>query len=288
MRNLKPFVFLLVLGLMINTPVWSSVYEMIPDTSKKLPDTTVIEAGKIKVIIIEDEDGNEQIKVLKDGKDIETNKDGKKTKKKLKTVRTRVFLFELGLNGYAYNGNLNMPPDLKDLELNYGKSININIHLFRQRVSLIHHKFNMMYGLSLELNDYAFRHAVTLEPNQPFVTTVELDRDPKKSKLASTYLMLPILLNYESNPYRKRNSFRASAGVYGGFLIWGRTRQNYKKQWIRTNDDFNMNQFRYGITSNIGFSFFNIYFNYALSPMFRTGEGPELQPFSIGLIILGF
>jgi outer membrane protein with beta-barrel domain len=263
------------------------------DTLNGIADTTVIEIGKTKIEVIE-KDGKSEVTIETDNKQIIVSDDKIQTKKKkkndkyLKNIKTRFLLFELGINGYLSNNSTNLPENLQDFELNYAQSWNVNIYLFKQRINLIAHRLNIMYGFGIEMNDYAFRHDVTLQDKSAYTETIPLDKSPKKSKLASNYLIIPLQLNFESNPYSRKRSFRISAGVYGGMLVWGRTKVNYKNLYIRTNDSFNLSQFRYGLTSSIGFSFFNIYFNYALSPLFNAGKGPELQPFAIGLVFLGF
>jgi Outer membrane protein beta-barrel domain len=263
------------------------------DSTNGNADTTVVEIGKTKIEVIE-KDGKSQVTIDTPDKQVVISDDNIQTHKKkekskyLKNVKTRFFLFELGINGYAVENSLNLPENLQDFELNYAQSWNVNIYLFKQRINLIAHRLNIMYGFGIEMNDYAFRHDVTLQDKSVYTETVPLDKSPKKSKLASNYLIIPLQLNFESNPYSRKRSFRISAGVYGGMLVWGRTKVNYKNLYIRTNDSFNLTQFRYGFTSSIGFSFFNIFFNYALSPLYNSGKGPELQPFAIGLVFLGF
>ncbi len=43
-----------------------------------------------------------------------------------------------------------------DLELRTGKSVNVNVWFFMQRLNLIKHAVNLKYGLGLELNNYRY------------------------------------------------------------------------------------------------------------------------------------
>lgn len=207
----------------------------------------------------------------------------------LDNVKTRFGLLEIGVNGYINDNSLATPVGYPGLELNYGKSINVNLHLLRQRVNLIAHHVNLMYGIGFEFNDYRFANPVTLEPGQPELTFVDIEEPIKKTKLATTYLNVPVMLNFETNPEELKRSFHLNAGMYGGVLLGSRikykTTDNNK---VKQRGDFNVNTLRYGVTGSIGYGWFTLYANYGLSELFANNEGPVVQPFSIGLTVIGF
>lgn len=250
-------------------------------------DTSEIKVGNIKITIETDEDSKNL------GREIESEISQiihKRDRRRLNNVQTRVFLFELGLDGYLFNGSTQLPEEYRELQLDQWRSVNVNIHLFRQRINLVKHKLNLMYGLLFEFHDYTFRRSVTLQPKQDTVTPVELGIDPRKSKLQVTYFTLPILFNFETNPYHKKRSFRLNAGAFLSVRVQSHTKVKSGGSGgkVKIWDDFNLRDFRYGITSQIGFGWFNMYLNYTLSPMFKEGEGPDFNQFALGFVILGF
>ncbi len=312
MKTLVTIITLFTFGL----AGWAQEPAVSPDTVKnegstveKKIDTTVIDIPGFKIVIRESDDDDVEVRVenKKDGgvvyeERVEGDEDddsfdfdfdsedfmGKK-EKELKNVKTRFVLLELGLNGYINDGTLSTPTGYQNLELQYSKSINVNLHLFRQRVNLIRHHVNLMYGLGFEFNDYRFANDVTLVEEQPELTFDPLDEPLKKSKLAATYLNLPLMVNFETNPADKKQSFRLSAGGFAGVLLGARTKYKTEaNRKVKVRDDYNLNNFRYGLTGGIGYGWFNLYANYALSDMFAENQGPVVQPFNVGLVIIGF
>lgn len=279
----------------------------------KRGDTTIIELNGSRILIVESEGegldvriedsetGEEEMDMEDMERDIEeAMKELEKLRGKkddndeddddLKKVRTRFLMFQLGVNGFINNeGEVGPPVDFPELDLRYGKSINVNLHLLRQRVNLINNVLNLEYGLWFQFNNYSFEQQITLAPDQPVLTTVEFNEPVKKSKLAADYLNIPLLLNLETNPHNKKQSFHLSVGGYGGFLLSGRTKykteDNEKaKYW----DDFNLQKLQYGLLAEVGYGWFNLYCSYGLNTLFANGEGPALSPAAVGLTIVGF
>ncbi len=245
-------------------------------------DTTRIRIGGLE-IVIKDRDGDGEIDVY------ELSSEEKAKRKRNRRSRERWGMLEIGFNGYLYNGEVNLPSELNDFELNYGRSININLHLFRHRIGLIGNSFNFMYGLEFAWNNYRFENDVTLLHDVDVVTFEESSVGFKKNKLATTFLQIPVLFNVETNPQKPSKSFRISAGAYGGLLLSSRTKQkttdNVK---VKVKDNFNLNKFRYGVIGEIGLGCVNLYVDYALNGLFKEEAGPELRPFSVGLTLLPF
>ncbi len=307
------------LGIKAQTPADSSTSASDNKTNfiqEENEDSTVIHIGDMKVVVIEDDSGKVKVsinsnsvvyEILTDKDNVRIGENGeieieKEQEEKaykdeddeecssMDNVKTRYMMLDMGINGYLNENGLIAPSTaLGDLELDYGKSINVQLHLFRQRLNLIRHHLNLMYGLTLDFNNYRFSRDITLTPNAGYVTPVPTEDPAKKSKLSDTYLKLPVLLNFESNPQKLKRSFHLSAGAYGGVLIASHTKvKTDTEKKIKAKDDFNLSKIRYGVSGQIGYGWFNIYANYALNGMFTDGEGPALTPFSVGISIIGF
>ncbi len=75
-------------------------------------------------------------------------------------LSTNWWIFDIGFSNYVDNTNYPaaIAPGLaeEDLKARAGKSRNVGIWIFMQRLNMIKHVVNLKYGLGLELNNYHF------------------------------------------------------------------------------------------------------------------------------------
>ncbi|MBK8088230.1 MAG: hypothetical protein IPK31_09935 [Chitinophagaceae bacterium] len=154
-------------------------------------------ADTIKVgnmIIIKKHDGKEKkeekTKEDKDDDDDDVSVEIKKRKEyKKSNVSTNWMIFDLGFSNVNDQTNYSsaaaqafFPGGTKDLmSIRNGKSINVNIWFFMQKVNLIEHVLNLKYGLGLELNNYRYEKifaTVTI----PLILSKEILRLPLSVK----------------------------------------------------------------------------------------------------------
>jgi len=261
----------------------TEIQDSIPEMDKHKIDTTRLRIGGLEIVIKDRGDGNGDVDVFSH-KEIDDDHSPSNDR-----IQTRYFMLDIGSNTYLSDGKFNLPNELNNMELDYGKSVNINLHLFRQRIGLIGKNLNFMYGLELTWNNYHFAEDITLIHDVDELTIVEENINFKKNAFSTTFLQVPVLLNIETNPNKLSRSFRLSAGVYGGVLLGARTKQkSSEKGKVKIKDDFNLNKFRYGAIGQIGFGCVNFYVDYALNDLFKESQGPELTPISIGFSLVPF
>lgn len=190
-----------------------------------------------------------------------------------------------GLNTLAPRA-ASSPLSPSEFKLITGKSINVNIWLFHQRLNLVKHKLNLIYGLGLEMNNFRFARNITYVPGYP--TTIMRDTvNFSKNKLFTEYLSVPLMLNFNSNPARPTHAFKMSMGIMGGYLVKARTKQISKERGkVKTVDDFNLNKWKLSITGDVGYGPVKLYCNFALTPLHDYGL--EQYPFSVGVRFNGF
>ncbi|HYK55317.1 MAG TPA: hypothetical protein VEV15_02495, partial [Flavisolibacter sp.] len=105
--------------------------------------------------------------IKKPGKDGKEDKEvilSNRRKKSNANVSTNWFIVDLGFANFNDKTNYSSAEamafapgfDKDKLELRTGKSVNVNIWFFMQRLNLIKHAVNLKYGLGLELNNYHF------------------------------------------------------------------------------------------------------------------------------------
>ena len=198
-------------------------------------------------------------------------------------------MLDMGISSYMHNQSLNLPNSMNDLEQNLGRSINVNLWAFKQRVSLIQGYANLKYGLSFNFHNYALNNDVTLLANTDSLQIVPSEVNLKRNKLATTYMEFPLMLNFETNPKKTSKSFRIGAGAYAGLLLSARTKQKSEALGkVKLKDDFNMNKYRFGLVGEIGMGPITFFANYGITPLFVEGNGPELNAFNFGISIIGF
>jgi hypothetical protein len=206
-----------------------------------------------------------------------------------KRLVTRVMLMDIGFAGFLSDGSLNMPAELEAFDLRSGRSRNVNLQLFTQRVLFAKQHMNFSYGLMFEFNKYRLQNDVRFMEGSVPLTWEVLDKDLRKNKLKAAYLHIPIMFGVETNPDKLTKSFRVRAGGYAGILTSSKQKLvNTIGDREKNRDDFNLNKFRYGIRGEMGYGLVNFYVHYSFAPMFKEGQGPDLQPINFGIMLLPF
>ncbi|HOW32224.1 MAG TPA: DUF2807 domain-containing protein, partial [Bacteroidales bacterium] len=259
--------------------------------AKEGEDTVSVRMGANKVVIITDDTvkvklGNNEV-IVNDEGDVKVKRD-KKNK-----FNGHWSGLEIGINGYLTpDMDFNYPADYSLLEQNYVKSTNVNLNLFEQNFNLVNNKLGLVTGIGITWNNYRFDATETRLAKGDGVLAVYpaqgTDVSYTKSKLVVNYLTVPLMLEYQTNPRSKSNSFHAGAGVVGGLRIGSHTKYVYDnggKQKDKTPGDYYLNPFKVDGIVKIGWGVVNLYGTYSLSTLFRSGKGPELYPFSVGICL---
>lgn len=172
--------------------------------------------------------------------------------------------------------------DLKD-----GKSRNVNIWFFMQKLNIAKHYLNLKYGLGLELNNYRYKQPIRYDANPPAMVNpprVSLDgtvgRSYKKNKLAADYLTVPVMLNVNFTPNR-HEGFGFSAGISAGYLYSARnktiTSDEGKK---KAKDDFELERWKLSYVAELSLGPVRFYGSYALKNMYERGL--DMTPYTFG------
>lgn len=283
------FVFFCTFCLVVNT-IFAQTATESENKSETQTETTTPQSSKTDTIVtVIQKDGDTKINVRLDHIQSDTTKIIRKNKEELEKLETRWMIFDLGKAGYLEDGSFNLSEANAPFKLRYGRSWNVNIHVVRQRLSLIKNYVNLEYGLGLAFNSYNFDSDITLVPGEVQLSTTETGADYKKNKLKTTAIHAPLMLHFETNPRKYRKSFRLSAGVYGELLTWAKTKQVSSEEGKRKfRDDFHLNRVRYGLVGQVGIGPINFYASYSLKELFKENEGPAVNPFNVGITIVPF
>ena len=197
--------------------------------------------------------------------------------------------FGIGLNSFMNsNDQFASESDAPFLVLDYAKSLNFQFNVWEKRFPIYKEYVGVTTGLGFQWNRYGLEKNVDVLANADSIyalnnTTVNYS----KNVLRSTYVQIPLLLEFNSNKDESKN-WHLSLGVIGGVRI----ASSWKTKWevdgkplkSKTKDDFNFNSLSANAYAQIGYGNVGIFVQYGLTNVFRSDKGPELSPVSGGLI----
>jgi hypothetical protein len=163
--------------------------------------------------------------------------------------------------------------------LRNGKSVDVNIWLFMQRLNLIKHVVNLKYGLGIELNNYRYTENIKYEtgPTKVIMDTI----DYSKNKLATDYVTIPVMLNFNLTP-NLRHDFGFSVGASFGYLYSSRQKlisDEFGKQ--KTHNSFDLNPWKISWIAEIQLGPVKLYGSYATQSIFS--KGLDQIPYTVGI-----
>lgn len=235
--------------------------------------------------------GNKDKELTKDGESKWKNRENKKPS----NLTTNWWIFDFGFSNFSDKTNYSSPAaqayapgsnkswfDLKD-----GRSRNINIWFFMQKLNIVKHVVNLKYGLGLELNNYYFEQPIRFQENTiaiPDPPRVILDgtadRKYEKNKLAADYLTVPIMLNFNFTPNRKKG-FGISGGISAGYLYSARNKTKTSDEGKeKIKDDFELEKWKIAYVGELALGPVRFYGSYAVKGMFERGL--DMTPYNFG------
>ncbi len=224
-------------------------------------------------------------------------------KKRNANVSTNWWIVDLGFANYSDNTNyagagsylVNKPGspalDNNDFKLRAGKSVNVNIWFFMQRLNLVKHHVNLKYGVGLELNNYRYKSNISYKENGtvPYTAGTQTNapfifRDSvafSKNKLAADYLTVPLMLNFVSNPNSRKKGISFSAGVSAGYLYSQRNKQKSSERGKDKNrGEYDLERFKLSYVGELGLGSVRFYGSY--SPKSMYDHSLNMRPYTVG------
>lgn len=211
-------------------------------------------------------------------------------KDKNPNIKTNWFIVDLGFANYSDNtdymaaqsqGFVSGDINEESLKLRTGKSVNVNIWVFMQKLNLAKHILNLKYGLGVELNNYRFDNEQVQFLQDP--TKIVLNEEwkgIKKNKLAADYVTLPLMLNVNFTPGKKAG-FGLSGGVSAGYLYSSRQKIKVGSDKDKTHDDFNLRKWKLAYIGELSLGPVRLYGSYSLKSIFD--KGLDQTPYNVGL-----
>jgi hypothetical protein len=196
-----------------------------------------------------------------------------KPKKTIERVASN-FAIYVGLNNFG--GSMPDGYDLKPLGSRYVALA------WQQRIPLINGKtkLRLITGPEVAWNNFMFegRNILTERDNRLVIESAAVDL--RRSKLVTTQLNLPLLLNLSL-----QSGLSFSAGAYVGMRLDSYTKVKPEGgQAVRDHGDYNLKPFRWGMTAELGFrGHTKLFGRYEPQSIFRPGLGPDAAVWSFGI-----
>ena len=254
------------------------------DSTAKVPETDTIRIGGM-VIIRKPGTADKEIKI----------RDRRRSKPS--NINTNWWILDLGFSNfkdetmYSSLAAQSYAPGSNEgwFDLKDGKSRNVNIWVFMQRLNLVSHVVNLKYGLGVELNNYRYKQPIRYQENVPAIPNpprvmmdVTAGRTYEKNKLAADYVTVPMMLNINFTPNRNNNGFGLSGGISAGYLYSARnktvTSDEGKK---KAKDDFELEKWKLSYIAELSLGPVRFYGSYAMKNMYERGL--DMTPYNFGI-----
>jgi hypothetical protein len=243
-------------------------------------DTTRINIGDLKVMIVDGDSDTSETSSETLSEDLED----------ITAELTHWAGIDLGLNLLLDpKGNYEFEDENEWLNLQHEHSFSVDINLAEFKIKLLKEYAGIVTGFGLGYSSYGFRDSVIISSNSDTtLATYSSDIKFRVNKLRTTHLRVPLLLEFNTSEDPKK-TIHVAFGAVGGWRIGTITRQRYDadgkdiRQKVR--NDFNINTFEVDAALRLGYRSFTMFVNYALTPLFKEGKGPEVYPLTVGLAI---
>ncbi len=208
----------------------------------------------------------------------------KKEKKESKPKRTvDRFVFAYGLNNVIDNTKTGFAPT-EDLDYKVWQSRYVELGwAFKTRLLEKTSLLNLKYGVSFMWDKYSPKDNKYHVDTDNVTSLIVHSETLKRSKLRSSYAVVPVYLEFDfSKPkieedkkiLRRNQSARLGLGGYAGvrmntkqFLKYDSGSGNVKE---RISADYNMKDFKYGLSAYLGYEDMSFFVNYDLNPLFKN------------------
>jgi hypothetical protein len=255
-------------------------------TPKRGQDSTIVKVAGMKIIVLND-DKNEPGKIIVDS---EVDNDTVYYKDKHGDNVTHWAGIRIGVNGYMTDKGLPIPTTHEFLELDYGRSVSVDVNLLEKDFRLYKQHIELVTGLGMHFANYTFENKyTTLVNTDPLGATVDSTILLDKNRLRATYITAPLLLGFSTHKDENK-AFRLAFGGQVSWKIASKLKQQYNLGGQtfkpRIKSDYDLNPFLFHAVATAGFGPVNIYANYGLNELFENKKTLTLTPFDVGVQLM--
>lgn len=203
--------------------------------------------------------------------------------------RGRWSFIDLGVNtlmntSYDMYGISN---DFMDIDNN--KSIEFAINFCKLGIGLSqnNNRIGLMTGLGITWNNYRFNQPLTIESKNGIIIPRDISNENViKSKLVSSYLSIPLMLQYRIPIQGRSNSLWLAIGVTGEVKLGSHTKIKTDSGKTKDFGDLQLVPFRYSYTARASYGILSLYMKYYQPGLFQSDKGPKTTPLTFGIGLL--
>ncbi len=234
--------------------------------------------------------------------------------KELRVERRNQFTYwsglDLGVNTLLGPDNdADLSGDAEFMQIDNGRSRFFSINFMERKFEFGSHHVGLLTGLGWEFTNYHLKNNVLLAYNADSVYGIPVEAPEfRKNKLRQMGVRVPLMLEFNTkraplptredlaagkkSGFNRKGNFHLAAGVVGSWYFDTMYKQKYRLEGEDRKDrdkgDYLLLPYRAAASVRVGYGALNLFAEYALTPLFREGKGPELTPFNVGLTIVGF
>jgi hypothetical protein len=214
-----------------------------------------------------------------------------KHKKKRRRFEGHLSSVNLGINGY-FDEDMQetVPDDYSFMSTIHEKSIEFSVYPVQKNIRLIGSYVGLVTAIGLKYNNYRFDLGQMSDINElarPWFPDLSDDARISKSKLTTLNLSVPLVFEVQIPEGNGHNRLYLSGGIEGNLRLKSHTKLVFREDGDRDKrkrkNDFGLNGLRYNFIARAGYNDFGIYATYSPVSMFKSNEGPELYPYSVGV-----
>jgi hypothetical protein len=255
-------------------------------TPKKGQDSTIVKVAGMKIIVLSNEK-NEPKKIVVD---TEVDKDTTYYKDSQGDNVSHWAGVRIGVNGFLSNEGLPLPASHRFLELDYGKSVCVDVNLLEKDFRLYKQHIELVTGLGMHFANYTFKNKyTTLLNTDPLSASVDSTLLLDKNKLRATYLTAPLMLGFSTHKDEGK-AFRFAAGGQVSWRIASKLKQQYnfggQTFKPRIKSDYDLNPLLFHAIASMGYGPINLVATYGLNTLFESNKTVALNPFDVGVQIM--
>jgi hypothetical protein len=201
--------------------------------------------------------------------------------------------FDLGINGFlSADGETDLGDANEYLELEVIQSRTFSFNFWEHKARIASDYFGIITGMGLQYNSYRLKNDYTLASGKDtLVAFMDSTIDIRKNKFRTTWLNVPLLLEFNTSRDRDK-SFHIAAGVVGGLHLGSMYKQKYSQEGtdfkVKAKNDFQVAPYKLEAMLRIGYGSVNLFASYQLTELFEEGHGPELYPYTLGITLAAF
>lgn len=199
---------------------------------------------------------------------------------------------DLMMNGFVSKyGDFNTTPGYDFMETDVAKSLGAQINFMEFNIPFVEKEkmaIGLTTGLGWSMLNYRLQNDVRLiNDSAVLMAYSDTASNTIRSKLTTSYLIMPLMLEFNTSGENKDNGFHLGVGAFGGVRLATHTKvvidDRGDKDKFKSNGSYHLNPFKYGLMVRMGWGPLNLFANYSLSEMFEKNEGPAVYPVEFGL-----